>query len=83
MDYVRKYPDIKQKKKHKSKKVSYALDSLGLSQKFAQIFTSYQIFEIWSRNIFFISKSFFFIVFYFYHLYFDTIIVPYGNSEIW
>ena len=38
MDYFLRYPDIKQKK-HKSKKVSCALDFLGFGWKVEQVFT--------------------------------------------
>ena len=39
MDYVLRYPDIKQKKKHKSKKDYCAFDFLALGFKLAQTFT--------------------------------------------
>ena len=62
MDYFLRYPDIKQKKSMKVKKfpVRYIFcDWAKNRQRDKHIIwkLSYEIFEIWSRNIFFISKS--------------------------
>ena len=77
IDYVQRYPDIKQKK-HRSKKVSCTFDFLQFGQKLAQIFTSissqnwFTILSKFDVKIFFSCQSIK-VFFHFYHLFFATI----------